>query len=499
MNGITSFPVNSVFTFVLGSKLKVSNAVRKTFSNNEIWVDSHTNWFKAEASNCCSEIAIFGLCIDTRTGCQVSFSADEVPDSLNALLAMEWNWGGRYLILYKEKGKCFAIQDATGSIPLFYTIVDGNVVCSSNQYLLARIFGFLPDADLLTIRKSSSSTDQAMPDDVTIYREIRRLLPNHVISLETGRVGRVVNFDSGLGHLTVEQAVEETLPRIGHLADAYAKKYDIVLPVTGGKDSRLNLGVFKHVGIIIPCFTMKHPKHSGKEDDLVLPPQLANVVGCEYKQIQDVDIPQAMVDEANTWMVENQYDKSAIRMANKIISIFGHCAIINGDSAGQIGKSSINNNVPSWLFSPRYLQTKIHNYSNATRPYLKKWIHDYKDSKEKLPISDCFSVESRVGRWANEQMIYSMVGLVSLNIYNSRSILYNWAKVNRADRSKGRIHTCMLDATCPELLTIPFEHQKKYMKLAKGNWLVFYIASFIKFYTSGIQFRMALKKNIQCD
>ena len=371
----------------------------------------------------------------------------------------------------------------------------GNIVCSSNQHLLARIFGFSPDTDLLAIRQSSNNIEQAMPNDITIYRNVRRLLPNHIINLETGKVDRFVNFGFPLSILFVEQAVEETLPRIEHFTNAYVRKYNIILPVTGGKDSRLNLAVFRHSGVRVPCFTMKHPKHSGNEDDLVLPPQLATAAGYEYKQIQDVDIPQTMVEEADVWIANNQYGKSAIRMANAIISNFGRCAIINGDSADQVGKSGMNNNIPAFLFAPRYLQAKIHNYSNVVLTYLEKWIQDYKFSNEQVPISDCFAVESRVGRWANEQMVYAMFGLVSLNIYNSRSILYTWAKVSRTDRSLGRIHTCMLNKICPELLVIPFEHQGRYMKLAKSNWLVFYIAPLAKFYIGRMRFQKSSGRN----
>lgn len=286
-----------------------------------------------------NEIAVFGVCVNTKTGWQVGCHGAEVPDSLDSLLTKEWDWGG-YLILFKERGNCYAIQDATGSIPLFYTKMGGNIVCSSNQHLLARIFGFSPDTDLLAIRQSSSNIEQEMPNDITIYRNVRRLLPNHIINLETGKVDRFVNFGFPLSILSVEQAVEETLPRIEHLTNAYVRKYNIILPVTGGKDSRLNLAVFRHSGVRVPCFTMTPPKkkHSGNEDDLVLPPQLATAAGYEYKQIQDVDIPQTMVEEADVWIANNQYGKSAIRMANAIISNFGRCAIINGDSADQVGK-----------------------------------------------------------------------------------------------------------------------------------------------------------------
>ena len=492
-NKAADVPENSGFSFLLGNGFNVSNAVKKVLESIDVWIDSHTSWYCAHSSDSNNAIAIFGLCVDTRTGSPVTFSDDEVPDSLSSLLSLEWNWGGRYLFMYYNNGNCYAVQDATGSIPLFYTVAEGKIACSSNQFLLARLFGYEPNANLLAIRHSSNNIEQAMPDDITIYSEIFRLLPNHVINLGTGEVQRFVNFGSTMHRLTIDQVVNETLPRVENLARAYARKYNIALPVTAGKDSRMNLGVFKHLGIKVPCYTMKHPNHSGNEDDLVLPPKLASAVGYEYRQFSDDDTSLTMVEEANSWMAENLYGKSAVRMAKAIILNFGRCAIINGDSADQIGKSGMNNNVPAFLFSPRYLQTKIHNYSAHSRHYLKKWIQDYKISNEHLSISDCFAVESRVGRWANEQLTYSMFGLVSLNIYNSRSILYTWAKVSRLDRRTGKIHIGVLKQTCPELLEIPFEHNQLYAKIAKSNWLAFYFASLIKFHVGRVRFQKTMK------
>ena len=89
-----SFPANSVFTFVLGCKIEVLNAVRNTFADIDVWTDSHTSWSQVKSTSSNNEIAVFGGCVNTKTGWQVGCHGTEVPDSLDSLLTKEWEWGG---------------------------------------------------------------------------------------------------------------------------------------------------------------------------------------------------------------------------------------------------------------------------------------------------------------------------------------------------------------------------------------------------------------------
>ena len=97
---------------------------------------------------------------------------------------------------------------------------------------------------------------------------------------------------------------------------------------------------------------------------------------------------------------------------------------------------------------------------------------------------DLFSVENRLGVWASHtHMIRNTMGQPYFNIFNSRSIIYVWTAVDRSERMKSAIHVELIKRTAPELLEVPFEKDKSgLVNFAKSNALVFYFASFAKYF-----------------
>lgn len=88
-----------------------------------------------------------------------------------------------------------------------------------------------------------------------------------------------------------------------------------------------------------------------------------------------------------------------------------------------------------------------------------------------------------MGVWAaNENEIYNMVGQYYLNIFNSRSIIYEWTRVDRKERKLSAIHIAIIRSLCPELLEIPFEPAGVCERILKYNGLTYLIASYLKHY-----------------
>ena len=92
----------------------------------------------------------------------------------------------------------YILGDASGSIPVFYRFHEGKLVCGTNQFEVAKRCGYTADSRLLAIRRGSL-LEQAMPGDVdvTAFREVRRLLPNHYLDVAKQKVVRFFNWTVG--------------------------------------------------------------------------------------------------------------------------------------------------------------------------------------------------------------------------------------------------------------------------------------------------------------
>ena len=154
------------------------------------------------------------------------------------------------------------------------------------------------------------------------------------------------------------------------------------------------------------------------------PPRLASVLGLEYIQFDDVKVSDEQIAFFDSIDEKGLWPNTTLTFAGTILSRFQGHVIISGDICDQVGKYGLHQNVPESLANPSYFQTKIHNTDNRVRKHIQDWIDDVRTSDEKVSIMDLFAIESRVGRWANEtNMIYCNLGLVCLNIFNSRRII----------------------------------------------------------------------------
>lgn len=65
----------------------------------------------------------------------------------------------------------YILGDASGSIPVFYSFHEGKLVCGTNQFEVAKRCVYTADYRLLAIRRGSL-LEQAMPGDVTVFKEV---------------------------------------------------------------------------------------------------------------------------------------------------------------------------------------------------------------------------------------------------------------------------------------------------------------------------------------
>lgn len=458
------------------------------FGKYTLQTDSRTPFVSACGED--RECAVFGLAVHVVSGRWEGLPEDMLHStaSLEDLIAYEAKLGGKYLILYREGEQYFLLGDATTSIPIFYN-TSRPFACSSNSQYLVKQYGYSPDPELQKIR-DSGEISQAMPYDVTRYREIKQLLPNHYLFVNAQSARRFVNADKPQRVLPAEEAARITAPMIDAIGRFYQSRFSVYCPITSGRDSRVVLA-FLAQREAVPCYTIRHPEHHGEEQDLVIPKQLCEKCQVPYTQIQDVMVSEELKGSMDRLLGESQYSQRTLRIARTIQTYYGSGAVVNGDIIGQVGKCSLHRDIPLRFATPGYFRCKLHNYSSGAKTELGNWLEEIKASGECVNAFDLFSIENRMARWAGqENLIYNSIGQLYINMFNSRSILYTWTAVDRKERKGSAIHISLIRQKKPELLAVPFESDENIViRLSKANGLAYLLSSYAKYYLSKMRYR----------
>lgn len=473
---------NSRFIYTISKHTSLISCFKKKiiFGDYYVGLSEKTNFHQFKDGS--KEIIIIGDAVNVLTS-SIDFQ-NLITESCNIddIISKEYYLGGKYLIFVRLACDYFLFGDATTSVPIFYNIID-DIVCSFSEYQIAQLQGYEENPEMDKIRRSGDIS-MAMPYDVTVYKEIKQLLPNHYLCLNTKTCHRFLNSSSSQEIIDSKTAAENTINKIKVLSNYYCSLYNPLCPITSGRDSRSVLAFLLKTNPKTKCYTIVHREFNNDTQDIVNPRQIQTRMGFDYVQIEDENVPdelQAMFDQL---LGNKNFSQRTLYIAYSILKNFGHVAIINGDIIGQVGKCSLHRNIPESLAGPRYFRCKLHKHSHLALEPLSNWIAEIKESCEKINLFDLFSVENRLGRWAGmENIIYNLLGVNYLNIFNSRSIIYEWTKIAREERMESMLHLSLIEKIEPQLLSVPFEKDaNKFVKLSKSSWGAFYFSSFLKFY-----------------
>lgn len=482
--------VKSVFSYYITKNdiLIPELTIKRRFGEYNIYIDAQTQFSNAETDTC--ECIVFGVAVNVITGESKDLAGVilEKCSCLQEVIEYEKQLGGKYILLYRSGEDYYVLGDATCSIPVFYN-VDDDILCSSNMQYILNVKKYTPYSEYEKIRKSGDIS-QAMPYDITQYNEIKQLIPNHYLILNKSEVKRFINSESEQEPLSVPEATELVIPMIKNLVEHYSSLYKLYCPITAGRDSRVVLAFLLNSKKDFECYTMKHTEHKGDEQDLVVSKDLCEQNNVKHKLIEDLPLLAETKCTIDSLLGENLYCLRTLLLAQTVKSFYGDGAILTGDIIGQVGKCSLHRDILPMFATASYFRCKLHNFSKKSKFYLAQWLKEIKCSGENVNVFDLFSIENRMGRWAGQtSLIYNSIGQLSLNIFNSRSIIYIWTSVERRQRMKSLLHINLIESLYPDLLKTPFEKDSSFViRLSKSNGFMYLLSSYLKFYIEKLKF-----------
>lgn len=427
-----------------------------------------------------TEVFIVGLCIDSRA----QLTREEIPNYLanispektvEKIYAAAGRFAGKYIVIVKINDRLWLWGDASCTLATYYATDRNSLAVAVTKPLVERQVVALTDERWNKLSAGVPS-GQPYPADSTAAKNIRMLLPNHLLDLQTMRAIRQP-WPYKPHQNNAEEIIEDTFITAQNIFKEYSHHYDLVCPLTAGYDSRLNMAIGKTVNPELPCFTFRHEGFSADTPDLLRPQHLCAQYRLSHKVIQDLEMPLEERKILRSLAGEDATDY-AFSLAYTYRQSFGSSAWLNGNIIDQVGKSVTGNAIPTRLAEPRFIRARLYNSSNTSLQILKNYLNGIPQSMRKYTF-DLVALENDCCRWGVQSDIaYGLAGVNMLNIFNCRDLIASWSGIPRKMRITKVIHTGVLARIDKQLLTIPFTPETTAKRMVRTHWPLFYVASF---------------------
>ena len=483
-----TLPEYSIFAYSIENRV---NPIFHQHTNTKSLILNYTNQtqvLKAETGN--RMVTIIGLCVDAHG----ELERFQIPEWIAAqhagapedLFHLCERFAGKYVMLIEEAGQAYLWGDATCSIQMNYAFQPDAFCISFAEKITASVFGFELSNEAKDIR-AKGSNNQPLPFNLTMYDEVKALLPNHYLDIKKQKSVRVkLRYPNTKTSANVDAIIEKALTMAQNTAREYGKYYRFACPVTSGYDSRVVYAILSRLGLDQERYTYSHKGFTDATADIAIPHRFLSDEGKSHTVVADMEAPDSFRNEIKEMLGDWQSDFS-INLAYTHQQCFPNLALSTGDIMGQIGQSHVANTVPNRLITASFMQCKLHTNSPYAKQYIRTQIKGMKEHEDIELLYLLMDWECRLGRWTTQvALIYAFFGISSLNIFNNSEYIQLLSLVPRKIRVRQMVHRRMLEKISPNLLQYPFNPEERH-GWVKKNWVTFYAATYAKFFLSKLQ------------
>lgn len=389
---------------------------------------------------------------------------------------------GRYLILAGDDASLnYVLTDPTVSIPINYTFKENEFMLASHAKYIADKYDYEHSEDAINIKKGAEQ-QQALPYNITMFEEIKTLIPNHYLDINHQKMRRFFPLHS-VDTISLDAAVVETIEQSKNIIKGYFNTRKVALPITSGVDSRAILALMKEQVQDLELYTYYHNEFTEETGDIRIPKELSERLGLNYRTLPIQEMPSELdenITEELTGLENHRILNNGYTFANSDLSAY-HPA--QGDIIS-LTKSPFGKDLPESRAKLNYFITKTHNYSSEIKDYLNDWMEDASPYARKSGVSmfDLYNWEYRLGRWLPNNIKNYDYFIDPIYIFNCRYLVELWVRVSRKERTERSFHLEIMKREWPELLEVPFNPDEKIIDKVFSNSHMFYFGSFAKYY-----------------
>ncbi|MGZ4956963.1 MAG: hypothetical protein ACXV8Q_17830 [Methylobacter sp.] len=393
--------------------------------------------------------------------------------SLEDLIVIIKPYLGRYVLIYKDETKFVVLHDPLGLREIYYCTQPNQVICGSQPNLIAAFsepeLGITEDKELLHFYEhdmKSVRSRRLWVGDETYFTNIRHLMPNHYLDIPSLIAIRYWP-NKRLENIELSMAVKLSCDYLKGALEAITLRYDAMMAVTAGTDSRSLLAASKDVRDRIYYFINKDMPLTDSSADIRIPKSVFEKLNIPF-HVHDVDGP---VDEEFKKTFLSNVFMSTDLILPTIYNVYfkHHQSKVNLLGVGEIGRDYYGK-APRDLtgyYLARSLKYKCSRYATAQ---CEKWLKEARIVSESynVDIMKLFLWEGLLANWGVVGNSESDIAIEEIDPYDSH---YIYEIMLSVDRAQGDFFEAIIKEMWPELWEFPINPPETMMDLIK-KWLI---------------------------
>jgi len=420
-----------------------------------------------QLSDATRSITVIGQIFDPRTpdadNAGVVRALFDVFSSVERLIAATAVCGGRWIIIAYDAERKVMFNDALGLRQVFYTTGECShgIWVASQPGLLAWLFELRVDVeaerfiDSLEFRRHA---EYRWPGAATPFREITHLLPNHYLDLCVRRCHRYWP-DKALQEVGFEEGIETAAGLLQGLMRAIRLRFDFVIGMTAGFDSRIVLAASRYTKAGIEGVTVRQGRMLDSHQDLAVAARVLGKVGVPHRVIKALPYMSAgfsRVFKQNVFLAHDHYGPDV----EAILDCFGRSKVAVTGGGAEVVKQPFRNRVnpaASRLTAGDLAALQWMGGNEFAVNSYDRWL-DSLGELYNVHLLDLFSWEQSHGNWlAATQMEFDLAWRDILTPFNCREFLVTMLSIDERYRSSPDhlASRALIEQMWPELLDEP--------------------------------------------
>lgn len=378
--------------------------------------------------------------------------------NLKDLIATLKPYAGRYALLFRDHTDFAILHDPLGVREIYYCTQPNRVICGSQpnviDYFSKPKLGVTQDEGILNFYNKDMKTvrsGRAWVGDETYYQSVKHLMPNHYLDIRSLKTKRYWP-NRKLEKIDLDIAVELSSVYLKGVLKAVTSRYDVMMAVTSGIDSRSLLAASRDVCDKIYYFINKEPPLKDSTADIRIPKRMFEFLGIQF-HVHEVN---PSVDEGFKKIFLNNTFMSTDLTLPTIYNVYykNHQDKINLLGVGELGREYYGD-APHDLngfYLARNLKYK-HSWYATTQ--CEKWLAEARGVAEayNIDIMKLFLWEELLGNWGSVGNSESDIAIEEFDPYDSH---YIYEIIMSVDRTQGDFFEALFRKMWPELLGFPF-------------------------------------------
>ena len=173
-------------------------------------------------------------------------------------------FNGRFVIFYGNKSCSYVMNDATGMRSVYYSL--DNCAIASHYGLIYDVFNNEEEPYYAIYNSIKAQKPWTLPGDMTPYKNVRLLIPNHEFLIEQRKIQRFYPRKNH-GEYSPDEICDSIAENIQKQVELLSKKNKLMFSITRGMDSRVSMAASKTVRDKCIYFTYANSNFMGDKQD----------------------------------------------------------------------------------------------------------------------------------------------------------------------------------------------------------------------------------------